>query len=125
VLTLSSEAQWPLKFVAEIEENGKLCSYEPRTSFLFSLDTCPRINIAVCSDPANQHDRYRLLLQSGFLVRTINTINTQGSSFVSVAIYINNDLSAEWYLLYQPDRADPKVGTTNSLFEDHWSLFLL
>ena len=94
-------------------------------TFLFSLDTCPCINIEVCSDPVYNHDRYRLLLQSGLLVRTINTIKTQGSSFVSVAIYINEGYSAEWYLVYQPDRADPKVGITNSLIADHWSSFIL
>jgi hypothetical protein len=49
----------------------------------------------------------------------MNTIKTQGNSFVSVAIYINQGLSAEWSLVYQPDRASQAVRTTNSLIADH------
>jgi len=108
--------------VAKItNENNKCYSYEPRSDFLFSVDGCPRIGIEVCSD---ERDRYRLLLQAGLLVRTMNTIKPKGSSFISIAIYISNHHSADWYLVYQPDRADTKVRITNSLIADHWNSFL-
>ena len=104
-----------MKFVAEIrEEDNMLRSYEPRSDFLFVLDDCPRISIEVCSDSSHERDRYRLLLQAGLLLRTMNTIKTKGSSFVAVAIYIDHQLSAEWYLVYQPERLDQDVGITNS-----------
>ena len=125
MLTISSEANWPLNFVAEITtEDNKRYSYQPRSDFLFSLNRCPRINIEVCSDPIHEHDRYRLLLQAGLLVRAMNMIETQRSQFVSVAIYIGKELSASWHLVYQPDRNTPTVGITNSLIADHWSSFL-
>ena len=111
--------------MAELTDEGnKHYSYKPRSDFLFSLDCCPLINIGVCSDANHETDRYRLLLQAGLLVRAMNTLKTQGSSFVSVAIYISEELSATWYLVYQPDRAIRTVGITNSLIADHWSSFL-
>ena len=111
--------------MAEItDENDQCYSYEPRSDFLFSVDRCPRINIEVCSDPRHERDCYRLLLQAGLLVRTMNMIKPEGSSFISIAIYVSNHHSADWYLVYQPDRADPKVGITNSSIADHWNSFL-
>ena len=113
--TISSEAKWPFKFVAEItEEDNMFCSYEPRSDFSFLLDDCPSISIEVCSDPRTERDPYRLLLLAGLLVRTINAIKTEGSSFVAFAIYISHELSAKWYLVYQPERARQDVEITNS-----------
>jgi hypothetical protein len=111
--------------VAEITEEGtSVIPINLEATFTFSLGSCPRINIEVCSDTTHESDRYRLLLQAGLLVRAMNTIKTQDNSFVSVAIYINKGLSAEWYLVYQPDRDSQEVGITNSLIADHWSSFL-
>ena len=125
VLTVSSEASWPIKFVAEIAEEGnRRHSYHPRSDYLFSLNGCPHIIIDICSDAAHESDRYRLLLHAGVLVRTLNTIKTLGNSFVSVAIYISPSMYASWYLVYQPDLGSQVVGITNSLIIDHWSLFL-
>ena len=113
--TISSEASWPLSFVAKIaDEEDKCYSYQPRSDFLFSLDRCPRIHIEVCSDPIHERDRYRLLLQAALLVRSMNTSETQDGQFVSIAIYITKGFSAHWYLVYQPDPGLRKVGITNS-----------
>jgi hypothetical protein len=110
-----SEGYWPLSFVVEVaEESNQTYSYTPRSDFYFRLDTCPRISIEICSDVTKHSDRYRLLLQAGLLVRVINTIKTTGDSFVAVAIYITENTSAEWYLVYQPDRRDQNVGIANS-----------
>ena len=59
--------------------------------------------IEVCSDHINELDRYRMLLQAGLLVRLMN--KGLEESFVTVAVYINSDLVAERYLMYQPDKS--------------------
>jgi len=90
-----------------------------------SLAHCPRIHIEVCSDPLHERDCYRLLLQAGLLVRTMNINRGQGISFISIAIYLSKDLTAEWYRVYQPSRVDRTVGITKLLITNHWSPFLL
>jgi hypothetical protein len=46
ILTISSEAQWALKFATEITgEGNKRYSYKPQSDFLFFLDHCPRISM--------------------------------------------------------------------------------
>jgi len=116
VLTISSEGRWSLKFVAQV--GARRYSYEPRSDYLFSLDTCPQINIEVSSG-VNQRDRYRMLLQAGLLVRVVNKLATR-NSFVVIAIYITEELTAEWYLVYQVKPRDKKVVVIPySLITDH------
>lgn len=72
-----------------------------------------------------ESDRFRLLLQAGLLVRTMNAkIGTMGDSFVSVAIYIDKELSATWYLVYQPVEGSLVVRIRNLLIADHGNAFL-
>lgn len=130
MLTSSREAVWPLKFVADITEDTatereSFCSYQPKSDYLFSYNDVPRISVEVCSDATNESDRYRLLLQSALLVRTINAIQHAGNSFVAIGIYITRGLSADWYLVYQPSKDDNQVGTMSSWIENHWSSFFL
>jgi len=83
------------------------------------------MSIEVCSNRQSKSDRYRLLLQAGLLVRTINnTIRTPGNSFVLVAIYIDIELCATFYLVYQRAKGNLVVGITNLLIADHVNSFL-
>ena len=129
MLTSSREAVWPLEFVAEITKDTttdrERCSYQPKSDYLFSYGDVPRISVEVCSDATNESDRYRLLLQSALLVRTINTVQHTGNSFVTIAIYIARGLSADWYLVYQSSKDDNQVGTMSSWIENNWSSFFL
>ena len=111
MLTVSSEGRWPLKFVAQVA--SERYSYEPRSDYLFSLDTCPRIDIELSSNAA-QRDSYRMLLQAGLLVRVVNKL-TGRNSFVAIAIYITMEMTAEWYFVYQPALGDKKVAIPHSL----------
>jgi hypothetical protein len=124
VLTISSEGYWPLVFVAEVKKENDTpydrYDYHPRSDFLFSLETCPRINIEVHSKK-NKSDLYRMLLQAGLLVRVVNKIKPELESFVAIAIYITEQFTAERYLLYQPDLDNEAVGIPNSLIADHSS----
>ena len=112
---------WTLKLVGEVtgdnEDRGGFFSYQPKNDYLFSLEGTPRISVELCSDPVNESDLYRVLLQSGLLVRTMNTIIREGDSFVAVAIYITRQLSAQWYLVYQPYVTRQQVGAINSWIE--------
>jgi len=86
------------------------------------LDTCPRINIEISSNP-NESDRYRGLLQAGLLVRVVNMLNRELGKrlFVAIMTYVTEDFTAERYLVYQPDPNNQDVGIPNSLIADHSS----
>ena len=117
MLTISSEGCWPLKFVAQVG-SGRF-SYEPRSDYLFSLDTCPQINIEI-STRENQRDRYRMLLQAGLLVRVVNKLAfPTRNPFVVIAIYITKGFTAEWYLVYQVEPSNKKVVIPYPLIADH------
>ena len=119
MLTVSSEGRWPLKFVAQVGDTNERYSYEPRSDYLFSLDTCPRIDIEVSSS-THRSDCYRMLLRAGLLVRVVNKL-TRCNSFVAIAIYITTGFIAEWYIVYQPKLDDKKVAIPYSLIADHGS----
>jgi hypothetical protein len=120
VLTISSEGRWPFTFVAQVVQEDKRYGYRPQSDFSFSLDTCPRINIEICSIP-DESDRYRMLLHAGLLVRVVNKIKPEGESFVAIAIYITEAFIAKLYLVYQPEPNNPTVGIPNSLIAAHSS----
>ena len=107
-----------MTFLAQITQgDNHLRRYTPRSDFLFSLDTCPRINIEIFSNP-NESDRYRGLLQAGLLVRVVNMLNQKldKPSFVAIMVYITEDFTAERYLVYQPELNDETVGIPNFFY---------
>ena len=120
MLTISSDRQWLLSFVAQVEQSDELYEYGPRSGFLFTLDKLPRIIIEPCTK-TNKSDRYRMLLDAALLVRVVNKIKTEDSSFVAIAIYIYHRFIAKTYLVYQPKLDHEMVGIPNSLIPDHGS----
>jgi len=103
--------------MAQVGDTNQRYSYEPRSDYLFSLDTCPRIHIEVSSS-TRQRDCHRILLQAGLFVRVVNRL-TRRSSFVAIAIYITTEFIAEWYFVYQPQLDDKKVAIPYSLIAGH------
>ena len=84
-----------MAFVAQTPQGcSDYYGYTPRSDFLFSFATCPRVNIEIASHP-NGHDRYRMLPQAGLLVLIVNTKVTKEESFVAIAIYITKQYTAE------------------------------
>ena len=116
MLTISSPGRWTFSLVGEVD--GTNFWYRPRNDFLFELEGCPFITITKDSDREEKNDRDRMLLETGLLVRVVNSLeskNERPSSFVAVAIYIRVDLYVQRYLVYQPDRSSQEVWTTNIL----------
>ena len=103
MLTIYSQGQWPISFIGRV--NDTRYSYTPCSDFLFLVGGGPLLFIEVCSDRANERDRYRMLLQAGLIVRVMNSTLGKEKRFIAVAIYINAAFVAERYLVYQPDRA--------------------
>ena len=88
-------------------------AYRPRNDFLLLLEGYPFLFIEICSDRADEHDRFRMLLQAGILVRVMNSFkrDREGKfeSFIAVAIYVNSKFTAERYLVGQPGRQSTEV----------------
>lgn len=105
-----------------------LYAYTPRSDYLFSVETWPCLNIEICSQ-SNQSDRFRMVLQAALLVRVVNGERRRQRaddkqdplerSFVMIAIYVTQRLTAERYLIYQPDLNHPSVGISNPFVADH------
>lgn len=81
-------------------------AYRPRSDFLLLLEGYPFLFIEICSDRADELDRFRMLLQAGILVRVMNSFKSDHKgkfeSFIAVAIYVNSTFTAERYLVGQP-----------------------
>jgi len=71
----------------------------------------PCLHIEVSSEQRNEEDKSRMLIQASCLVRTINEHQDPAdkSTFVDVCIYIDNQLIASRYLVYQPNAEKPEV----------------
>jgi len=90
--------------VAQVE--ATYFTYRPRSDFLLLLEGYPFLFIEICSDRADELDRFRMLLQAGILVRVMNSFKSDREgkleSFIAVAIYVNSKFTAERYLVGQP-----------------------
>jgi hypothetical protein len=109
-LDIASDALWDLLLIAEIP--GDKRKYAPKSDACLHINKFPHLVLEVISDSA-ESDRNRMLLQAACLARLGNALR-QGSTvadpFIVSAIYIDNQLDAKWYLVYQPDVLDTTVG---------------
>jgi hypothetical protein len=63
VLTISSEATWPLALVGEVDgRKVDRYSYRPQSDYMFTLNSYPLIIIEICSRE-DEADHFRMLLQ--------------------------------------------------------------
>jgi hypothetical protein len=79
---------WPLKSFAQIaQDRTKLFHYTPRSDYMFSVNTYPRV---VIEDEAqvNGSDRFKMLLQAGLLVRFVNRIDPGEQSYIVICLYL-------------------------------------
>lgn len=111
MLTVCSEGTWPFSLVAQVE--ATYFAYRPRSDFLLLLEGYPFLFIEICSDRADELDRFRMLLQAGILVRVMNSFKSDPEgkfeSFIAVAIYVNSKFTAERYLVGQPEAQSTEV----------------
>ncbi|PCH37321.1 kinase-like protein [Wolfiporia cocos MD-104 SS10] len=87
-------------------------TYKPKSDFMLSTASAlsdksalPLILGECVSDPENETDRARMLLQAAVYVRVGNHFRGD-KAFVQLCIYLNKNLGVERYLVYQDDRSN-------------------
>jgi hypothetical protein len=111
---LSRNEGWPFPFIAKVpkgtDSSFNFYTVRPHNDFQLLLDGFPHLLVEVCSDPKFESDRYRILIQAGCTVRIANKWRpSRTSSFILMALYINQFLRVDRYLLCQPDPTKPLV----------------
>lgn len=90
---------------------GDKRQYTPRSDALLSINSLPHLLLEVVSDEDHEWDRFRMLLQAACLARLRRALRQESADpFIVSAIYIDSNLRAAWYLLYQPDWSNTAVG---------------
>ena len=83
----------------------KKTDYTPRSDALLCINKFPHLILEIISG-GGQSDHYRMLLQAACLARLGNDYEKPKKSstrpFITSAIYIDADLCAHWYFMYQP-----------------------
>ena len=101
-LNIASNGSWNLHLIVDV--GGEIRQYTPRSEISLSFNDFPHLLLEVVSDEARGWDRYRMLLQAGCLARLGYSLRGGSKDpFIVSAIYIDQNLRAEWYLVYQPD----------------------
>lgn len=100
---MSSGGSWDVLLIAEI--NGVKAQYTPKSDASLVFNNFPHLVLDTISN-STQSDRIRMLLQVGCLARLGKVLcRSSAPPFIVSGIYIDDDLLAKWYLVYQP-RAD-------------------
>lgn len=104
----------------EQEEASYYFAYRPRSDFLILNWNFPRLAVEINSTSPGrlEHDRYRLILQGGSVVRYANThLNAfkEEKIFIFMIIYIGDIGEAERDLLYQTTSDD--AVSTNFMYD--------
>jgi hypothetical protein len=117
---------WPLALVMELDREHR--SYRPKSDFLISKSSVPRLLVEVHSGPFHaqpfQPDCIRMLLQGSAVVRFANTFIEAfkpEKNFVLVAIYIDNQGEVKFYIIFQ----DRDYRDTNDLTSKHRVRYIL
>ena len=93
-----------------MDVGGETRQYTPRSDISLSLNDFPHLLLEVVSDEAHGWDRYRMLLQAACLAKLGYSLRgVSKDPFIVSAIYIDQYLFAEWYLVYQPDKSNVTV----------------
>jgi hypothetical protein len=108
-LDIASNASWDLILVADVQ--GNKSRYTPRSDASLCINRFPHLILEIISNQA-QSDCNRVLLQAACLARLGNALRQDPAAdpFIVSAIYIDDQLRANWYLIYQPEVSDTAVG---------------
>jgi len=107
-LDIASNRSWDLPLIADVF--GEKSKYTPNSDASLRINKFPHLVVEVASND-KESDRYRMLLQAACLARLGRVLRQSSAPPVIVsAVYINNELSAEWHLVYQPRADVPTVG---------------
>jgi hypothetical protein len=109
-LDIYSNGNWNFFLIPEVA--GEKSQYTPRSDALLCINLFPHLILEVMSDGAHS-DRNRMFLQAACLARLGNALRQDlavSDPFICSAIYIDEELCATWYLVYQPHAPHPAVG---------------
>jgi hypothetical protein len=108
-LGIASNASWDLILIADVQ--GNKSRYTPKSDASLCINRFPHLILEIISDQA-QSDCTRMLLQAACLARLGNALKQDPGAdpFIVSAIYIDDQLHAKWYLIYQPKVSDTAVG---------------
>jgi hypothetical protein len=108
-----SRTSWSFPLLAALREDKYTkFRYTPMSDFRLEIRKFPHFILEVVSTP-NQADRWRMLLQASCLARLGNKLrkSSVNEPVIIMATYIDLQMTAHEYLVYQPDMSHKKVGS--------------
>jgi len=106
-LDITSGRLWDFHLIVELPQSRR--QYQPKSDASLRINRVPHLLLEVISDPAHS-DRNRMFLQAACLARLGNALRKdQTRPFIVSAIYIDEELRAQWHYMYQPDVTNPAV----------------
>jgi hypothetical protein len=110
-LDIASNVAWDFLLIVDLP--GSRRQYTPQSDASLSINNFPHLVLEVTSDPLQESDRNRMLLQAACLARLGNALRQDlAHPFIVSAIYIDNQLRAIWHLVYQPLTSNTAVRLT-------------
>ena len=107
-LNIASNGLWHFPLIAKVGEESS--QYTPNSDASLCINEFPHLVLEVISNP-NRSDHTRMLLQAACLARLGRALcDPLVPLFTVSAVYINETLQAQWYLVYQPCARDTAVG---------------
>ena len=114
LISIIRDGPWPFPLVVQVSQNSTVstCTYTPRSDFLVTKNSLPRLLIEVNSTSSDKHpeDLFHMLVQGACIVRFANLfINaySANNNFILIAIFIRHDCHADRYLLFQSHTPSP------------------
>jgi hypothetical protein len=108
-LDIASTGQWGFPLIAKFPTFST--HYTPKSDASLCINKIPHLVLEIISTSA-QTDCNRMLLQAACLARLGNALRWHlvPTPFIVSAIYIDDQLRARWYLVYQPSPSGTAVG---------------
>ena len=107
-LDIVSKCSWGHSLI--VDSSNKPYKYNPVSDAALRVNNFLRLVLEITSQK-NQSDRCRMLLQAACLARLGNDVLNKNRKhpFIVSAIYIDDQLCAAWYFVYQPNTSSAAV----------------
>ena len=108
LISIVRDGPWPFPLVVQVTQNSTVstCTYTPRSDFLVTKNSLPRLLIEVnsMSPDKDPEDFFCMLVQGACIVRFANLFidaYSANKNFILVAIFIRHDGHVDRCLLFQ------------------------
>jgi hypothetical protein len=110
--SINSRNPWSFPLIALARNDDERFQYTPKSDFSLQIEEFPHCILEVTSSDI-QADLWRMMLQASCLARLGNELRRGNTTIpmVIMAVYIDSQLRAQEYLVYQPDLASKTVGS--------------